>query len=182
MTLFSFPPAPFQGADLPPYTDGSGPMPGGTGQTMFVQCRVCQNIIHVSLGVHTRVVKCSKCTEATVSSPVGMCNHTHFLNIKPHLPISVSVFVSLFVASPAHSPSPGRQEVCSLSVQLPPHLFRCCLQSGVPSAKLVRDFTLVGQWRMVSVKINLLQPASTQCDVDPVCVPIELFSTCLNPV
>ena len=26
------------------------------------------------------------------------------------------------------------------------------------------------------------QPASTQCDVGPVCVPIELLSTCLNPV
>ena len=26
------------------------------------------------------------------------------------------------------------------------------------------------------------QPASTQCDVNPVCVPTELLSTCLNPV
>ena len=33
--------------------------------------------------------------------------------------------------------------------------------------------------------VNLLQPASTQCGVGPVCVPIELLSTyfnCLNPV
>ena len=30
--------------------------------------------------------------------------------------------------------------------------------------------------------VNILQPSSTQCDVGPVCVPIELLSTCLIPV
>lgn len=49
----------------PPYTsvNASG---GISGQTMFVQCRVCQHVIHVSPESHTRVVKCSNCREATV--------------------------------------------------------------------------------------------------------------------
>ena len=54
------------GQQPPPYStvNAAG---GMTGQTMFVQCRVCQHVIHVSSESHTRVVKCSNCREATVS-------------------------------------------------------------------------------------------------------------------
>ena len=51
------------GQQPPPYSAAGGM----TGQTMFVQCRVCQHVIHVSSESHTRVVKCSNCREATVS-------------------------------------------------------------------------------------------------------------------
>ena len=43
----------------PPYSSVSG-------QNLFVQCRVCQHVIHVASGTQTRVVKCSNCREATV--------------------------------------------------------------------------------------------------------------------
>lgn len=54
----------------PPYTpspsaDGSI----GGGQSLFVQCRVCQHVIHVAPGTQTRVVKCSNCREATPIAP-----------------------------------------------------------------------------------------------------------------
>lgn len=49
----------------PPYTSVNANA-GISGQTMFVQCRVCQHVIHVSSESHTRVVKCSNCREATV--------------------------------------------------------------------------------------------------------------------
>ena len=57
--------AALSGQQPPPYTpvNASG---GISGQTMFVQCRVCQHVIHVSSESHTRVVKCSNCREATV--------------------------------------------------------------------------------------------------------------------
>ena len=54
------------GLQPPPYTSVNA-AGGMTGQTMFVQCRVCQHVIHVSSESHTRVVKCSNCREATVS-------------------------------------------------------------------------------------------------------------------
>ena len=54
------PPAP------PPYSTIT---PGATTQgNQFVQCRVCNNIIHVDPGSRSRVVKCAFCHEATVSS------------------------------------------------------------------------------------------------------------------
>ena len=57
------------GQQPPPYStvNAAG---GMSGQTMFVQCRVCQHVIHVSSESHTRVVKCSNCREATVSTNV----------------------------------------------------------------------------------------------------------------
>ena len=54
------------GQQPPPYSSVNA-AGGMTGQTMFVQCRVCQHVIHVSSESHTRVVKCSNCREATVS-------------------------------------------------------------------------------------------------------------------
>ena len=39
----------------------------GSGQSLFVQCRVCQHVIHVAPGTQSRVVKCTNCREATVS-------------------------------------------------------------------------------------------------------------------
>lgn len=71
-------PAPYGGpsGEPPPYSSGGvAPppqmSPPGSGQSMFVQCRVCQNIIHVSSGTQNRVVKCTSCSEATVSGGVG---------------------------------------------------------------------------------------------------------------
>ena len=60
--------APLSGQQPPPYAsvNASGGMSGVSGQTMFVQCRVCQHVIHVSSESNTRVVKCSNCREATV--------------------------------------------------------------------------------------------------------------------
>ena len=52
------------GSELPPPYTVNG---GAGGQTMFVQCRVCQHVIHVGSGSQTRVVKCGNCREATVS-------------------------------------------------------------------------------------------------------------------
>lgn len=47
----------------PPYSPSSG-------QTLFVQCRVCQHVIHVPQGSQSRVVKCGSCQEATpISAP-----------------------------------------------------------------------------------------------------------------
>lgn len=56
------------GQQPPPYStvNAAG---GMSGQTMFVQCRVCQHVIHVSSESHTRVVKCSNCREATPIAP-----------------------------------------------------------------------------------------------------------------
>ena len=48
----------------PPYSSVSG-------QNLFVQCRVCQHVIHVASGTQTRVVKCSNCREATVGGGKG---------------------------------------------------------------------------------------------------------------
>jgi phosphatidylinositol-4,5-bisphosphate 4-phosphatase len=48
----------------PPYAH----MPG-SGQSLFVQCRVCQHVIHVAPGTQSRVVKCSNCREATPIAP-----------------------------------------------------------------------------------------------------------------
>lgn len=56
--------APYKSAeDPPPYV--SGDAGGGAGQTMFVQCRVCQGIIHVASNNQSRVIKCTSCNEAT---------------------------------------------------------------------------------------------------------------------
>jgi hypothetical protein len=52
----------------PPYAPPTQ-MPG-SGQSLFVQCRVCQHVIHVAPGTQSRVVKCSNCREATVSDQV----------------------------------------------------------------------------------------------------------------
>ena len=41
--------------------------PLGGGNTLYVQCRVCQHIINVQQGTTSRVVKCNNCQEATVS-------------------------------------------------------------------------------------------------------------------
>lgn len=54
---------------LPPYRD---PTTSNSGQTLFVQCRVCQHVIHVGSGSQTRVVKCGHCREATVSDNEAM--------------------------------------------------------------------------------------------------------------
>lgn len=58
-----YPPPPPPGVPQapPPYTN----VPPG--QTMFVQCRVCQHVINVPHGSNSRVVKCGSCNEATVS-------------------------------------------------------------------------------------------------------------------
>lgn len=56
----------------PPYSSGepiSTARTSGPNQTMFVQCRVCQSIIHVASGKVSRVVKCSSCNEATPVAP-----------------------------------------------------------------------------------------------------------------
>ncbi len=61
--------APYNKGGQPPPYEGHTPLaPGSTtgGQTLFVQCRVCQNIIHVAPTSQSRVVKCPSCNEATV--------------------------------------------------------------------------------------------------------------------
>jgi phosphatidylinositol-4,5-bisphosphate 4-phosphatase len=52
----------------PPYAPPSQAVPG-TGQSLFVQCRVCQHVIHVNHGSQSRVVKCTNCREATPIAP-----------------------------------------------------------------------------------------------------------------
>ena len=61
------------GSHQPPPYSSVNATGGVTGQTMFVQCRVCQHVIHVSSESHTRVVKCSNCREATVSMKKTEC-------------------------------------------------------------------------------------------------------------
>ncbi|XP_065913656.1 type 1 phosphatidylinositol 4,5-bisphosphate 4-phosphatase-like [Dysidea avara] len=52
----------------PPYNfdaSFSPPTTAPTGNTLYVQCRVCQHIINVPTGTNSRVVKCPNCQEAT---------------------------------------------------------------------------------------------------------------------
>ena len=71
----------------PPYSSVSG-------QNLFVQCRVCQHVIHVASGTQTRVVKCSNCREATVGGGKGR---------------GVALYPSSFlVLCPAHARLPVR--------------------------------------------------------------------------
>ena len=70
-----------EGQQPPPYAsvNASG---GMTGQTMFVQCRVCQHVIHVSSESHTRVVKCSNCREATVRQYIDILDEVYIIQVR----------------------------------------------------------------------------------------------------
>lgn len=53
------------GETPPPYSS----VTASQAQNLFVQCRVCQHVIHVSPGSQGRVVKCGHCKEATPVAP-----------------------------------------------------------------------------------------------------------------